>query len=82
MLVLLGILSMRTADLTRAGKDQRVWAYQLGNEPGTGRRGMGSPNATIHGNDFRTLSALLRSVYKGNRNPVRIIGPDVCYRHD
>ena len=64
------------------GKDQRVWAYQLGNEPGHWQtRNGGSPNATIHGNDFCTLSALLRSVDKGNlkRNPVRIIGPDVCY---
>ena len=58
-------------------KNQRVWAYQLGNEPGHWQtRNGGHPNAKNHGQDFQTLKSLLKAT---GQQDSRIMGPDVCF---
>jgi heparanase 1 len=50
-------------------RKQRVWAYQLGNEPGHWQtRNGGDPNATNHGRDFRALAALLQEGGRSSNN--------------
>ena len=61
------------------GKDQAVWAFQLGNEPGHWQtRHGGTPGPAEHGADFAALRKLLEETF-GNTKAPRIQGPDVCF---
>jgi heparanase len=62
-------------------KNQNVWAFQLGNEPGHYQtRNGGTPTAVQHAQDFIALSKILDKYYpvsKSKSRP-RMQGPDVC----
>ena len=61
-------------------KQQRVYAFQLGNEPGHYQtRNGGLPTADEHEQDFLTLAHILGSHYHGSADELpRMQGPDVC----
>eukprot|EP00930_Biecheleria_cincta_P028716 TRINITY_DN20026_c0_g1_i1.p1 TRINITY_DN20026_c0_g1~~TRINITY_DN20026_c0_g1_i1.p1 ORF type:complete len:1001 (-),score=120.80 TRINITY_DN20026_c0_g1_i1:139-2856(-) len=60
-------------------KRHRIWALQLGNEPGHWQtRHNGRPTAAEHASDFAGLQSLLDAVYGRDVMRPRVQGPDAC----